>query len=532
MKVVSWSRKVLPLFVVLGLYSCDDDFTTVGSGIVGDENMNAKTYSVQNVVAYSRATGPIQSNGFMVNSLGVIDNPVFGKSVVSYVTQLEFPAGTNPTADIVSPTVTRVELTIPYFSTLKETDENGNRTFELDSLYGKTGKFKLDIYESGYYLRDFDPSTNFEEVQKYYTDLYNEINNAKIPFGADGRLNNSTDVAQNDEFYFSSAEHIIYEIDDDGEEKIKERVNPQMKIELNKNFFQEKIFHAPAGQMDSENAFKNYFRGLFFRVEDIGQGSHLMQLDFSKGKITVYYTTPIEDEEKTLVLNLGGHRVSLVQNQFSSEYQNALTSSNPIFGDEKLYIKGSEGSLAYINLFGDTDSEGVSEELESLRETAENENWLINEAYLMVYVDKSQMDQLENVPLRIYLFDAINNTPLIDYNLDGTTYGDPKGNKYVFGGFLFKEEGKEYYKIRITGHIKNLIKNKDAKNVTLGLSVTESINILGMATLKDGIGLPDTSPYRYAPFSSAMNPLGTILYGTNTLETDKKLRLEILYTKP
>src|SRR5690554_6152446 len=267
--------------------------------------MNAKTYSVQNVVAYSRATGPIQSNGFMVNSLGVIDNPVFGKSVVSYVTQLEFPAGTNPTADIVSPTVTRVELTIPYFSTLKETDENGNRTFELDSLYGKTGKFKLDIYESGYYLRDFDPSTNFEEVQKYYTDLYNEINNAKIPFGADGRLNNSTDVAQNDEFYFSSAEHIIYEIDDDGEEKIKERVNPQMKIELNKNFFQEKIFHAPAGQMDSENAFKNYFRGLFFRVEDIGQGSHLMQLDFSKGKITVYYTTPIEDEEKTLVLNLG-----------------------------------------------------------------------------------------------------------------------------------------------------------------------------------------------------------------------------------
>src|SRR5690606_39959275 len=71
-------------------------------------------------------------------------------------------------------------------------------------------------------------------------------------------------------------------------------------------------------------------------LEDIGQTDHLMQMDFSKGKITVYYTTSeSEDEEKSLVLNLGGHRVSLVKNQLSSDYQNALASSDPIQRSEE-----------------------------------------------------------------------------------------------------------------------------------------------------------------------------------------------------
>src|SRR5690554_6883646 len=105
MKVTSWSRKILPLFLVLSIWSCDDDFSRVGSNIVGDENTNLNSYTSQNLIAYSKATGPVQANGFLVNSFGVIDNPIFGKSEVSFVTQLQFVAGTNPTADIISPTV-------------------------------------------------------------------------------------------------------------------------------------------------------------------------------------------------------------------------------------------------------------------------------------------------------------------------------------------------------------------------------------------------------------------------------------------
>lgn len=529
MKTTSFLKKGL-LFLFTGLlWSCDDDFNSVGSDIVGNENLNMESASFD-VVAYSRATGAVQTDGLSINSLGVLDNSVFGKSVISYVTQLQLVSGTNPTVDIVNPTVTKVELIIPYFSKLESTDSDGNRTYKLDSLYGSAdNKFRLNIYESGYYLRDFDPSTNFEERQKYYSDLYNEIYSARNP----NRLNNSTDVAQNDAFFFDKSEHILYEDETVAEPVIKERLAPQMKIELDKAFFQNKIFEAPAGQMDNNNTFANYFRGMFFQIEDLGSGSQMAQLNFAQGKITIHYTTPAEDEDAedkkgTVVLNLTGNNVSLIQNQFSSNYENALTASNETTGDEKLYIKGSEGSVAYVDLFNGTD------ELEQLRTQVENENWLINEANLVFYIDKSQMDNLANVPQRIYLFDAEKNIPLVDYSIDTSTYAlFRKFDKYIHGGIMEKDsDGKGVrYKFRITKHISNLLKNADTKNVKIGVCLTENIAQIGMTALKDGIGQPDTSPYRYVPVSSVMSPLGTVLYGNNTSD-DKKLKLEIIYTKP
>src|SRR5690554_228240 len=515
MKITSLFKKVLPVFLAGFLCSCDEDFNSVGSDIIGDESANINSIYFDNAIAYSRETGVVQSGNLPINSLGVINNPVFGKTIASYITQLYFSGGINPVAGIENATVTRVELTIPYFNTLKETDSDGNRTFELDSLYGETGKFKLNVYESGYYLRDYDPSTNFEEYQKYFSDMYDEINNAKVG----SRLNDSFDQAQNEMFYFSDEEYIIY--DEIDETVVKERIVPQMRLSLNKDFFQQKIFNASAGQMDNNNTLANYFKGLFFQVEDLGMESHMMQLDFSKGKVSVYYEIPESDIERKLDLLFGGNTISLVQNQFSANYTNALSSANSASGDEKLYLKGSEGSLVYIDLFGG----GISDELEEIRDIVESEKWLINEANLVFYIDKSQMDNNPFVPSRLYLYNATENIPLSDYTLDGS-------NKPVFGGGLVKEDNKGvYYKIRVTEHIKNLLKNRDSRNATLGLTVTENINLVAMAALKDGIGLPETSPYRYVPFASVMSPLGTVLYGNNTTDA-KKLKLEIRYTKP
>jgi len=527
MNFVSFSNKVVFFGLVFLFFSCDRDFSPIGSEIVGNENLNIKSLNLD-VVAYNRATNAVQTNGLPLNSLGVIENPVFGKTVISYVTQLRLPTESNPTQNIASPTITRVELTIPYFSTLESIDDNQIEIYKLDSLYGKAdNKFKLNIYESGYYLRDFDPDTNFEERQKYYSDLYNDINSVKKP----NRLNNSSNKAQNDQFFFDKTRQVIYETNENGEQVVKESKAPEMKIELDKEFFKTKIFNAFPGELDNNNTFANYFRGLFFQVEDLGAGSQMMQLNFSQGKITIYYTTPTNQEEQTIVLNLGGNSVSLVQNQFSSNnYTNALSSANPTTGDEKLYLKGSEGSVAYIDLFTDQN------ELENLRGLVENENWLINEANLVFYIDKSQMDNLHPfVPQRIFLFDAENGIPLADYYFDNSTIQNfPKLSKWVHDGFISNQGSNDnrgyQYKVRITKHITNLLKNSDAKNVKIGVSLTETIANIAMATLKDGIGLPKTSPYRHVPASSVMSPLGVVLYGNNTSD-EKKLKLEIRYTK-
>src|SRR5690606_40563985 len=93
-------QKLLPLFVVGFLWSCDDDFNSTGAEIVGNDNVSITTYTVENIAAYNRVGGPVQSNNMPINGLGVINNPVFGKTVMSFVTQLEFVSGTNPIADI------------------------------------------------------------------------------------------------------------------------------------------------------------------------------------------------------------------------------------------------------------------------------------------------------------------------------------------------------------------------------------------------------------------------------------------------
>ena len=101
----------------------------------------------------------------------------------------------------------------------------------------------------------------------------------------------------------------------------------------------------------------------------------------------------------------------------------------------------------------------------------------------------------------------------------------PKFNKTIFGGTIlnadtnlilrqmkkcrWKNKAKKY-KIRITNHVRNLVKN-DSTNVRLGLSVTESINNIGFSKLKR----TPNSNLSSAPTMSVLSQLGTILYGTN-----------------
>ena len=74
---------------LLSLVACDKDFNTVGADLIGDGNYDFDKYQVQNLVAYTRATGPVQTNNMSVNALGVFEDPVFGITEADFVTQLD-----------------------------------------------------------------------------------------------------------------------------------------------------------------------------------------------------------------------------------------------------------------------------------------------------------------------------------------------------------------------------------------------------------------------------------------------------------
>ena len=323
---------------------------------------------------------------------------------------------------------------------------------------------------------------------------------------------------------------------------------------MKNSFFQQKILDAAStANLFSNNAFKNYFRGLLFEVEEINpdQGA-LAVLDFSKAELKILYKAASEAvsvenptptrTRRTFFLKMGynasttlrNNSINLLEYNNSTEYDAGLAGSNEVLGSDRLYVKGGNGSVAFIDLFTPT-------ELETLRNNIATEKWLINDAKLTFYIDKSKMLNEAHEPQRIYIYDATNNMVIADYTFDSSTSFKPKNNKSVFGGIIEKEAGEQgkgiKYTVRLTEHVKRILKadsnGEYQDNVKIGVSVTESINLVSSAKLKapisaNGLQVGDI------PLASILNPLGTVLYGNNVAPDDeaKKLKLSIYFTKP
>ncbi|TDO95452.1 DUF4270 domain-containing protein [Flavobacterium sp. 245] len=530
----SFIKKILTAATVVFLYSCDRDFNAIGDELIGDNHFDL-TPEKYDVLAYNQEVTPVQSNGLATNALGIYDNPVLGTTTGNYVTQVAL-AEYAPTIG-EGAVIDSVYLSVPYFSHVKSTDASGKRTYELDSIFGAAeGKLDLSVYESKVVMRNSFFENGTQLPQLYYT----SENDADFDGNIGAKLNTSTKKAQNTEFFFDSAEITDKTVDANGKATLS-KVAPEMRLMLDTKFFKEKILEAPAEKLATPTLFQDWFRGLYFKVARSGAYPvNLALIDFAKaGKITIKYkaktaiTTDPDGtlEEKSIVINLTGATASLQQDAKSANYANAISESNinRTEGDESLYIKGGQGSVAVIEL------SGFAAKLAEIK----TKNWLVNEANLVFYIDSDKMaakgagNLQADEPKRVYLYDLTNNVPLIDYS-DGTSgslANDPKATKYVFGGIINIDEttkrGKSY-KIRITNHIRNLIKDATAVNVKLGLVVTEDIGVITSNKLK-----LKNSVISEAPRGSVMGPLGTVLYGgKSSVAEDKRLRLEIYYTKP
>jgi hypothetical protein len=597
----SIAKAVVIVLSILSFVSCDKDFNSLGSDLIDGNHFVLEKYPVQNLTAYSKATGPVQSNNLPINALGIYKDPYFGTTKAHFVSQVELSTA-NPTIGY-QPEIDSVYLYVPYYSTYKSVTDAGERIYELDSVYdySETAKFKLHVYENGYYLRDYDPGDDFESAQKYYSNEKSLVDAYK---GTE-LLNNSTKLSQNEEFIFSNKEIYIYKTNGSGQyldangavlanqtdptlRVIKERKLPGMWLDLKNSFFQQKILNAStSGALFNNNAFKEYFRGLLFEVEAISpdQGA-LAMLDFSTAEFKIIYkaaalapTTEVPNPTKTrrvLTLQMGykstgnkkANSINFIEHARSNVYETKLAASNEVTGDNRLYLKGGNGSVAFIDVFGpdvkkvvddvlvsDPNGNGVPDELDELRINMKLNQWLVNEANLVFYVDQSELRQptinstiKQFEPERIYVFDATNHKPILDYYADNSTASSVKKNKSSFGGIVEREtvaDNNGYnrgikYKVRITEYIRQLIKNENTDyddNVRLGVAVIEDINTPANAYINPANPITiGTSNVSFIPVSSVMSPLGTVLYGTNIPAGDpnvaKKLKLEIYFTKP
>ena len=572
----------LTLFLVI---SCDKDFNTIGSDVVADEHFGFNQYLGTSVLAFNNGYGAVQTNNLPVNSIGIYNNSVFGKTRANFATQLELatlspvfeptlqPGTTNTSLTTNQVTLDSVVLTIPYFdrTIARALNANGSIAYKLDSIQGNT-KINLKVFENKYVINNLSPNDNSQEQQKYFSDQDNLFDSNK---GI--QLNNDVNTAENTNFLASDKEFVVLKrtnvlgFVDPKEADLRQ--SPRMTLHLNKAFFMSKIINAPTAALANNNEFKDYFRGLYFQVADAPDGS-LIKLNFAAGFITLHWkeftglkadplnatgpkvpitfdndsnaSTPEipKHDLKSYVINLRGNTVHLIDQTNSSAYASAIPLvPNIATGDNNLWIKGgSNGSVALVDLFGPDDffadgttvgKNGVPDQLDAMRRN----KWLINEANLVFHVDKSKMPNdptdfnSRQAPYRIYLYDATNNVPLFDYVTDISTAALPRLNKSVFGGILAKNTTtgaiESQYKIRITNYVRNLVNNSDLKSVRLGLSVTEFIGLTSSTFLKNN------NLVSKIPAASTINNKGTVLFGnTSSVAEDKKLKLEIYYTKP
>ena len=407
----------------------------------------------------------------------------------------------------------------------------GRTLYELDSLIGNPeATFKLKVSELDYFLRPYDPDSNFEKFQKYYS-------NNTLPENFSGyTLFDSEIKIDSNELVFYNEDDPETEEDDESE-VVKERLSPRIRVDLDHDFFQTKFLDIEGSQEISNlDNFKLYFKGLVLEAYDFSDPL-LMILNFNEAEIKVVYeyqkyntqdTTDdtsddtVDTEEADFLFKLNGIKLNSFKHDAYPGYVYSAI-ADTITNPERVYLKGGQGIMAEIELFKDDNGVDVLEEIRS-------KEWLVNEANISIYIDKEMLSSSGGIiePSRLYLYDLVNKAPIIDYFVDNSAGQKSYQNKVIHGGIIELDDDKNglMYKIRISEHIKNVVR-KDSTNVKLGLVVSSDIN----NTIN--IEVKDSEYMLFTPLSSAINPLGTVLIGPSPSAEnfDKRMKLNLFYTE-
>ncbi|APY11161.1 hypothetical protein BWZ22_07850 [Seonamhaeicola sp. S2-3] len=533
---------VILLLLVISFIACDKDFNIIDSDVLGRNHANFNTdVDTLPIVSYNKILDSVQINGLPSNLLGYYNDPEYGPTTASVITQI-IPNSYDPDFG-ENPVIDSVVLSVPYYSEITGIDDDGNTTYSInDSLYGNPiSNMKLSIYENGYFLRDFNPD-NLEEGQNYYSHAnsgdpssnYALTDNTLINFDAfKGALIKDT-------IFTPSSNPIVTVVrtDSDTTETISV---PALRIKLDNNFWNSAII-SKEGQTELSNAsnFKNYFRGLYFKAEAISGNGSMVLLNFgsSDASVTIYYSSDDEDNageqiQSTYSFNFSGNRL----NTFINEHTVVIPTPNKTLGDDKIYLKGGQGSMAIVDLFPTTEALNdflnefrIPDGDDYLKDESTGEyvlKKLINEAHLLIYEDETSTTSLDDYHKydRIYAYDIENNSETIDYLFDVTeNTSEPVNSRIISLGV--RDTINKNFKIRLTEHLNNILVN-DSTNTKIGLVLSTNVNLTTNSEI-----LKSEDVVTAIPMATVLAPKGTILHGSNSANQEKRMILKLFYTEP
>ena len=531
---------------------CEDEITTIGDGLIGSK-LFVNDKKMFDVFAYNKKIKKVETNKLPVYQLGVFNDPVYGKTVAEIISQVQLSStnpsfgkfsqqiedgvatNTNPAVIDENETVIEVFLNIPYLirdTALRDTDgdDADAKKFDLDSVFGNIKvPFNLKVQRSTYFLRDLDPDKNFEKDQKYYSDQ--QFSSTFV-----------SDILFDGDVEVDAVEKLIYKKDDpktadiDESKEVESRIAPSIRVPLNRTLFQDILDKEGKSELLSQTNFKKYFRGINLSVSsDI-----LFLFDMTRANITVTYEYDSVDTKETKddvsddvifkerknfginFLTFGGDLINgNAVNTFTNDIYplEILSTLDTEENTSRIYLKGGAGIYAEIKLFDKDNKREAIDEIKSNK-------WIITEANLVFYIDRTLLENSLEPP-RLFLYNAETNKAIFGSS-DKLDKENTFNSLLGYNGIIEKSsDGKGVkYTVRITEYINDLVYN-NKKNATLGLAVTSDIRIGAFRKAMLERGEADI------PLMSTINPMGTVLYGSNTsvADADKKLKLEIFYSK-
>ncbi|KUG13387.1 hypothetical protein BEI02_14985 [Elizabethkingia sp. HvH-WGS333] len=485
------------------LTSCEADADNLGSQFLDGNAANGLEFSYP-VIAYNIDNkDSIRSDAKNLTNaiLGAFDEPVFGMHKAAYVTQLRPSAygtdfGTNPKVDsvvlqilpsYVTDSVTTTTTTINKVSTDQDSTKTVN-TYPLvkygrSKIGGNPVKFKLSVAEVSDFLYD-NTKTYFSNQTVTATNVLGSKNiNAFVSGVKITKVGDNTELLSKD---------------------------PGIRIQLDKNFFQNKIIaYQGKNELSDAASFIRHFRGLRLSVDE--NDGFLFNLNPNTMSVTMYYSNDVTKDntttrqQNTYTFDLGTSNVHFSQFTFSRPrgYKDAMDNINKTKGDAKLYLQGAGGNGAEFVI--------PTSIIEGLRNKYTQEKAGILTAKIRLYSDENTWKSAFAKPSTFTVLQK----DMKQFMDDQTALA---GAGYIRVKATNLDKNPAYYDITITQTVKNIVE-KDAENKPIVINVGDFT-----ANSQTGALLG----WNYT--SRAYTPNRVVLVGTDALNANKA-QLQVIYTK-
>lgn len=506
--------KVRNYFAYLGLasvlalstISCEKDLDNIGVDLINNDKFDHQKIT-SNIQSVSQSIESVKATGLGQYLFGIYKDTEMGSLNGSIISQLSISS----TGDLYTygdnMTIDEVILTLPYQAT-KSTEDyaDGKPKYSIDSVFGNSDQsFKINVYELGTFLNTLDPT----DPSKNATYLSNKeyIKGTNL-YSESFKVNPNDTVAYVERHLLDGT---VYDTD-----TVKTTTaTPSIKLRLKKSVIKS-IFVDNSNGIDfsSLESFRKGFRGLYIEPEsENNDQTHLISLLLNAANMKIYFSNDVvKDEAADEDLNGNGvdgeSNVTVrTKNEFTFslsgiktnkiEHDYAVSKSS---GNDRIYVQGAAGSEAVIELFIDAD-------IEELRA----QNLLITEASLILHIDQDADTEL--IPEQLFIYNYSKNEHIRDIFTEGIA---------VVGGILLKDdEGNSLhkYKFSITDYIAEILtSDEDFDSLKLGIKVYNGPSEIPTAT---DITLKNKS----------WTPKGVVLFNESEAHGDKKLKLDIYYSK-